>query len=539
MEQQIYLALTIGPIYNTFNQAKRTRSVWAASYFFSWFIRQVIVKSHEADFIILMPHHPGSPYKSKFGSGLYADRIYYEPSPKANTDLQSIVDLVIKVIAADIEKDKPEVEEYLKQYLNIQIVEKEISDKNDVLKTLNRLLDQRELMQHYPFENETNYLLDYLDNKLSDNSILSKDAFGEGRGLRFRSIPEIATTTLTRLIPNQYQSLIHESYKATRKNIDLELIDTIGTDNRWGDLNKILRPHHKYYGVLYADGDNIGSLLNKVAGDFDAMREFSKQLFLFGQKAEIVIADYGGNGIYLGGEDVLAFLPMACINKDRTEIQTIFDIIAQLDQCFTDTIGRYSKSKGVDAPTLSYGIQISYVKYPLKEAMNQAHILLDTVKEGTLENKVDKRFPKKNAVGLCFQKHSGQQMQCFYEKGHSSSWEKIQEMMKSYCQDAHQKGDEEGNEELLSGVIHRLKDNLFFETLCRAAEKGNLHYFFDNFFNEPIHREGNPGYDFLQTVRSLVEKVFDDYKYRQDYQVCKDILFTTLRYLHFINSDKE
>lgn len=50
-----YTALTIGPIYKTFSDAKRTRSVWAASYFFSWFIRRILEEALNKNMQVFLP----------------------------------------------------------------------------------------------------------------------------------------------------------------------------------------------------------------------------------------------------------------------------------------------------------------------------------------------------------------------------------------------------------------------------------------------------------------------------------------------------
>lgn len=533
MKSNTYLALTIGPIYRTFDQCKRTRSVWASSFFFSWFIKQIAKRSAQAGFNILLPHHDAAnPHQSQYGSGLYADRIYFEPSGKTTNDLQEIVNEIIAEIANDIVAENSEnVNEYLHQYLNIHIVEKEIDENAQVLHKLNEALDQQELKQNFPFENENNPLLQYFDRKLTDESILVKDAFGGGNGLRFRSIPEIATASLERSFPNEYKELITQTFK----NIDLDFIDAL---ENMDALKKSLKPHHKYYAVLYADGDNIGALLNQISGDFGKLKDFSFQLFQFGKGAEKIIHQYGGSAVYLGGEDILAFLPMACISEDKTENQTItntiFNVIDQLDVLFAETIGELAKKENVNEPTLTYGVNISYIKHPLKESMKKAHQLMDEVKHGMYESG-EKKFPCKNAVGFRLQKHSGQYMECFYEKSKTGSWNEVKSFVEKYSKNAHQGNAELGNADLLSGVIHRLKDDLFFETFAAAARAKRLVPFFENFFNEYIHRQIEKK-EFIDGVKTLSEKIFSDYP---DNQNCRDVLFTTMRYVHFINSDKE
>ncbi|HAQ37590.1 MAG TPA: hypothetical protein DCQ58_03695 [Saprospirales bacterium] len=526
-----YLALTIGPIYETFVQTKKTRAVWAASYFFSWFMKQLTIQTNKAGFKILMPALNGKDivFVSNHGSGLYADRIYFELSEKTKKELEDIVRSLISDVAKNIdEKNRENIDNYLSQYLNIHIVELE-EKKEKVLKTLNDRLDQKELAQNYAFENETNYLLQFFEQKINE-SFLAEDAFSDKKNKRkFLSIPEIATTTLFRTGDKvNYIEAVRESFN---KKEDIQLMDVLK------ERNFDILPYHKYYAVLYADGDYIGKniLMHKdVASDFDKLRGFSEQIFKFGQQAEAKIAQYGGNGIYLGGEDILAFLPIACINEAKTENEkethTIFNLIHELDISFDNTVGTFAKKNNLTPPTLSYGIMISYVKHPLREAMQIAHDLMEY-------NAKEKHC--KNAVAMRFQKHSGQYMQCCIEKSKFCSWNNIKELVKEYTIKINDSNKEprKSNADLLSGVIHRLKDDMYFEVFACAARENRLEPFFENFFDEKVHKDvDNPKNKFLKHIRELSEKVFNDYP---DNQQCRDILFTVLRYVHFINSDKD
>ena len=68
-----------------------------------------------------------------------------------------------------------------------------------------------------------------------------------------------------------------------------------------------------------------------------------------------------------------------------------------------------------------------------------------------------------------------------------------------------------------------------------ATKLGHLDSFFDNFFNEDIHKENDKA-KFLNAVKSFSEKVINDYPKEED---CKSILYMVLRYIHFINSSRE
>jgi CRISPR-associated protein Cmr2 len=524
-----YTALTIGPIFKTFSEAKRTRSIWAASYFFSWFIRNVLEKALDQNMNVILPdvslmvkentHYKG--VKGKHGSGLYADRLYFINNEKTNKIiLESIVSEVIKEVVHLSEHNIDE--NFLRDYLNVHILEKEISDaeqeKTNPLFTLNNLLDNHELFSNYNFDFEKNELQTYLSNKTNANTnFLAKDAFGEINKRQFRSISEIATTSLSRNLLTQKQ--YHKINIEALKNEDTELIDELLK------LNEIeIRPYHKYYAVIYADGDNIGKMLVDINKNKLDMKLFSKSLFEFGIKAEQVIHEYGGNGIYLGGEDILTFAPLACISEKGDNLRNnLFSLIRQLDVSFAETVQEFAREYKLSIPTLSYGVMLSYYKFPLKEAMQQAHDLMTYVAKSN----------DKNAIAIRFQKHSGQFFECKIEKNKTDSLNLIYELISNFTQKEKQR--EDSQDEILSSIIQNFKEETFKILYFEAIKNKNLEFFYKNFFNEDIHKTSIKA-NFLMEVKELSENVFAEYG---DPKQSFDIIYTVLRYIHFINSTKE
>ncbi len=529
-----YTALTVGPIYKTLDRVKRTRAVWAASYFYSWVIKKIVMKSIEEKLNIILPDD-SELHKNKYGAGLYADRIYY------SDDVKNKLKRIIKDTFSEITKginnvtgfDTNESLQYLNDYINIHVIVKEIDNEKDVLKTLNDALDQAELQVHYPFADENSPLLDYLDSRLANNSAIVQDAFNSANQKRFLSIPEIATKDIQRKFSDDYDAVVkmleqghiaeNPQHNAEHTPIDEDLdfidklIEQVGKDH--------IRPFHKYIAILSADGDNIGAILKEISGDFNELKKFSKQLFEFGKKAEEVIHHYGGSGVYLGGEDILAFLPIACksetVNEDKSnETNTIFSLIKELDRTFYETLGNYAENLGVEAPTLSYGLMIAYNKNPLKESRTMAYELLKRSKKKTC----------KNTLSLRFQKHSGQYFKCSIEKTKTCSWNAILEIVEKYT-----KNISDRNEDILSGVIHRIKDDLFFTAFIQASKLGMLQGFISNSFDEDIHKSG-PKALFLKDFVSFSEKIVNDYPKEKN---VRDIIFTVLRFIHFINAKKD
>jgi CRISPR-associated protein Cmr2 len=465
---------------------------------------------------------------------MYADRIYFKENERGNASkLKIIIDDIIAKLVDDITlntlfKGKIIVEKFLKSYLNLHIVEALLDDNKlashntSVLLKLNQYLDNKELKTNYSFEFDDNPLVTYLELYSGIQTLLVKDAFDDPDKRRFRSIPEIASSSLDRINKNEYKKLVELSFKEIngKQRQEYELLDEFKKSIAFKEF---FRPYHKYFGVLYADGDNISDLLTKVANDKNDLLSFSEKLMEFAILAEQSIVDYGGNGVYLGGEDVLAFIPLACKHKTSNELQTIFSLIKELDTHFSNTLGKYAEEKNVTIPTLSYGLMISYVKHPLKESMQIAHDLLQS----------SKNIPNKNAIGLRFQKHSGQIIECFIEKSEAKkrSWSMIQEFTTRYTKSAIN----EKENDILSGIMHRFKDELFYTAFKEAAAAERLVPFFKNFFDEKIHQDEKN--IFLKHVRELSEIILSDYGGEK--LISRDILFTVLRLVHFINSKKE
>lgn len=512
-----YLAITIGPIYKTLYEAKRTRAVWAASYFFSWVMRTILEECSKGGMNIMLPYSTPPFYRGSYGSGLYADRLYFIKDDKTTFEkIKAAIEEVFEKIEKKSNSELPV--SFLKQYINLHVTEKVI-DENSlngsyILAVLNGILDNQELMQNYPFDIENNPIQNYIINKAGSDTFLARDAFGETNKIRkFRSVPEIATTTLQRTdTTGKYLDSLREDFK----NEDTELIDELKKNGF-----QIL-PYHKYYAVLYADGDNIGKMLEQIEKKRLNLNEFSKSLFEFGRKAEIEIAKYGGNGIYLGGEDILAFLPVACVDENiHTSTQSLFSLINKLDERFKETVTQFAIDNGLTIPTLSYGVMISYIKHPLKESMQQAHKLLEKIKDGT----------SKNAIGIRFQKHSGQYTWCIIEKSKASSTNEIYFLINKYANTLSQ-----DTNEVLSSIIQRFKDDLFFTLFHKTASEKRLDAFFENFFNEDVHKITSPKSEFLKEVKVFSEKVVNDYPAKED---CKNIIFTILRFVHFVNCKRD
>ena len=69
-----YTAITIGPIIDTLNAARKTRELWGASYLFSYIIKQIVIELKTQSVSILLPEFDDNKnYENCIGSGLFPD----------------------------------------------------------------------------------------------------------------------------------------------------------------------------------------------------------------------------------------------------------------------------------------------------------------------------------------------------------------------------------------------------------------------------------------------------------------------------------
>lgn len=119
------------------------------------------------------------------------------------------------------------------------------------------------------------------------------------------------------------------------------------------------------YGVLLkADGDRMGELLAQ-AKTHDDSKSISKALHEFATSVRKTLQDHGGHAIYAGGDDVLAFVPLAqamtCAKQLADDFKEKMKLIA-------------AKLKLSEAlyPTLSVGLAIGHFVQPMRQLRHRA-----------------------------------------------------------------------------------------------------------------------------------------------------------------------
>jgi CRISPR-associated protein Cmr2 len=476
-----YIALTIGPIYKTLANAKTTREIWGASYFFSYVMKSVIQKVFEyEDIEFITPFVTKEVLTLHNGVGLFHDRIIIRSTSFTKEQL----DTVVKEVLFEIEEASNGSLRYnfLKNYLQIHTIEIEASKIKNPILDLNLYLDSAELFYQVQLE-EHNLILDFIHNRLS-GSFLAKDAFGSTKA-SFESLPEIALSGFDK---KHLQTLL--------KNDELEVYENT-------TIKQHLQPYHKYIAIVQADGDNMGALLEAIGTDDQQRELFSKALFDFCLQATTLVETFEGRMIYAGGDDLLFFAPVVS-NKE-----TIFSLLKRLDNLFKEKINPVIKKLSLqeEQPSLSFGLSITYYKFPLYEARKRAaQLLFEKAKSG-----------KKNQIAYYVTKHSGQSFEGLIVK--DAMFQTFLDMV-AYEQ------------KLDANFLHSIYTKIDkYKTVLQTIEghPQKVDNFYENYFNEEVHHS---------TYKPFIEKMktFTKEVYANGYDTT--FLYATLRFKKFLLGDK-
>ena len=355
MSKSNYSAINIGPIIGTLSMARKPRDLWAASFLFSHLMKCIYAEAEQARAIIISP---AKPEQDKNKVGIYPDRIYFN----GDVDVKSIIDDAMWQFYKDLHGDgerkskNPDL-----NYFNLMSSSCEADKESDAIATLNQKLDVLELCNYATDGDAAQTIYDIISEK--KNSPLFSLADGKFI-MNIKSIEEIA-------------GIQREAFPSVKE-----------------------KSHHRYFCVVQADGDNVGkTVLHKDLKDGEVLR-ISKELVGFGIKASQKIEEFGGLPIYAGGDDLLFIAPV--IGEDGSHIFSLLDVI-ETDafkgvQDVVNSLDLKDKDDNKIEASLSFGVSISYYKYPLYEALETARNLLF----GKAKN-----IEQKKAVAWSLRKHSG------------------------------------------------------------------------------------------------------------------------------------
>jgi len=415
-----YIALTIGPIYKTLQNAKKPKELFTASYLFSYIMKKIIEQLKQREFVI--PYIKDEEiFREDSDVGLFHDRFIFQAQDGDLKRLQKIIDDVLEDVAKKLKSTQKEI----KEYMQINYVEKELANGANPIIELIPYLDTKELFFQVAYKNS------FMQKLKKDDS--KKDNFlTEG------------------------------------KNI----VD---------DLKRL--SHNGYYCIVHADGDRMSEVLKNK----DEIESVSKALFAFCMSSSKSIKEYGGQTIFAGGDDLMFIAPP--ISKEKT----IFDLCDEIAKKF------------IKGATLSFGVSINYIKFPLYEALqNSRSLLFDDAKD-----------EKRDNIAFCVTKHSGQSFKAVIHKGNAQLYERFLQFSQSAIA-------KEDIGLFLDSIHHKIETNKKILQNIKD-DKERLKNFFDNYFNESIHKNYRVFFDNLVTflhIASIEET------------------HATLRFIKFIKGDK-
>lgn len=379
-----YTAINIGPIVSTLGMARKPRELWAASFLFSHLMKCIIEKL-PTDKIISPAIFAAN---EKNGVGLYPDRVFVKKEIQYET-----IKPAIDSFASNLHLNA--------DYFNVMLVSDNYETDSAAIKDLNQKLDCMELFNRSINANATNCIGELIRKKY--DSKLFDYAFEKGK-FKISTLAEIASVELKNVNEvNWKNAKRYEKEMDETGNLipeDLRIVEE-GSFYQYlkEKFGKDVKSYHKYICVVQADGDNVGKTVSHQKLSEGKVNEISKALLQFGKNAKTAIDGFGGLPIYAGGDDLLFIAPV--VGKDGTSILKLLDKLNDESfKCVADKVAECNLSKDGKPikASLSFGVSISYYKYPLYEALENArHLLFDVAK------KVD----GKNAVAVDWRKHSG------------------------------------------------------------------------------------------------------------------------------------
>lgn len=290
-----------------------------------------------------------------------------------------------------------------------------------------------------------------------------------GRRLHYPSILEISAVEIFEAYGHLLRAALEEKRK---KDPDAELDfpeikATIPRDT------ETLKPYHKYFAVVQADGDSLGKLAARI-GD---PKRLSELLFQFAVAAEDLVWQNGGIPIYMGGDDILSLMPVYYKGK------TVIDFVAEAAELYRKILTDGPKEKAADAsPTISFGVNIAYYKSPLSTALADAgQMLFDHAKS------------TRDALALQLTHHSGSRERVTLSIG-APEFDQVADLLRWTLAG---KRPVEGKKPLDFQLPGGLRYNLgrFENLMAELPSAERLQAFFENNFNEGEHLPFGAGLD--------------------------------------------
>lgn len=470
-----YTAINIGPIISTLQMARKPRELWAASYLFSHLMKCIIetlLKNgiEEKDIISPAILNESNENNQNLGVGLYPDRVFFRNNLEKPFDKQSFIKKVFKKFIRSTKfivkiNDKNTIKKLQRDFFKIAIVTLEISVNKEesvepkAIRELNQALDKVELFNIACEDKDTKNVRELIS--LRYKSPLFDKAFKYGK-FPIETLGEIAAKQLSELETdkNKWKSFV-KNIKSDKKEEAEQAYSVFLKDK--------LKSYHKYICVVQADGDNVGKTIIHEKLQHGNVKVISNALLEFGKKATKEIDKYGGLPIYAGGDDLLFIAPVKGVDGTN-----IFEFLKKIeDEAFKDVRDAVKACNLTDEnnnsieASLSFGISITYYKYPLYEALEAARDLLF----GIAKNVEDKNGNKlKKAWAWSFHKHGDKTFDMAFPRKNNELEKLFLKLLNATTDD-----------ELVSAVAHKIYDkDKLSDMVLESRDDTRLQALFDN-----------------------------------------------------------
>lgn len=498
-----YTAITIGPIVQTLGMARKPRELWTASYLFSHLMKNIINALPQEKIISPVFVHDGE----KNGVGLYPDRVFVKDEVSYE-DIKPAIDTFAKNL--DLKAD----------YFNIMVVSGDYSKDSEAIKDLNGKLDCMELFNRSVNSKSTEgvgmLIRKQYDSKLFD------EAFEKGK-FKIPTLAEIASVQLSYINETKWKAArsyekdidyvnknIPEEYKVVEEGAFYQALKK--------SFEKELKSYHKYICVVQADGDNVGKTVSHQGLSDGKVKEISEALLQFGKNAKKAIDDFGGLPIYAGGDDLLFIAPV--VGKNGKNILGLLDELN--DDSFgcvksvIDPLNLKDKDNKEIKASLSFGVSVSYYKYPLYEALESARNLLFGKA---------KKVEGKNAIALDLRKHSGGSFYMELSKNEGNLRDKFNAMIAASSEE----------ESVVSAVSHKIRSNEGLLKLWIEEAEADKSARNENFFKKYMEYNSSNPDTYKKTALELMNKLC---LIETDAEKLVKTMYGMLRIAKFINGEE-
>ena len=501
-----YVGITIGPIFKTIGEAISPAGLWFGSYFFSTVTKKLCEKLVEIPTVkIFSPFYDSNSNQNpqEDGIGRYHDRILLSVDGNTVTEeaLQNIISEAKKEMAEKFGLfNAKDFSVFVDKYLRIdfvifneetisEIIGKSGKDGNNIAIILNDALDALELMAAGKGRTDMNLFASF---------------FAGQKGNRNIYIKESKLFTDTR--PNSQLVIKHPDDSSDLKSIEDIALSRKKEENSSEEIpdGGVTPTRSEYYAVVNSDGDKVGTLLKALCKDVDISQQsdrinsFSKACLDYAGEAAKLVGKYGGMTIYAGGDDLLFIAP----------VHSLFSLCSELDEMFKKTLKKGLEE--VDLPddsinvSLSFGVAVQYVKYPLYEALERARVQLYKAKESCSKRPNGSEISGGNRLGIELVKHSGKTVQLMVE---NEKLEMIDNLINYRATT---------NDQALESVLYNLQDTeIIFKLLFEKTAQNEFD--FQKYKTRFLNNFNNPN---QLTYHDYLEKIAEFFynNYLEEYQ---------------------